>query len=140
MAYEKKKEYLEEGVTITFDDKHKGVFVERKLPYDPPKTNKFNPIRVVMNIGFFVIDKNTEKKKPKKGLVPKAKLRIRYKPSDMKTAKKRKKSLKLAWWDSSKGDWELIPCTKTHSPTPKWAGFGDSDTSGWDDPPIAWGT
>ena len=138
MANDKIIEFPEEGVTVKIPKVHKGVFVEKKPWYDPPRTKVFKPIRVVINIGFFVIDKNTKKKKNKKNLVPKAKLRIRYKQSDMNTAKKRKKPLKLAWWDGS--GWNPLPCVKTSSTFKKWAGFGDTDTSGWDDPPIAWGT
>ena len=131
-------EFPLEGVIVKIPKVHVGVYVEWKPPFDPPDTDDFKKIRVVINIGFFGIDKKTKQKKKKKGLAPPIKLRIRYKQSDIKTASNRKKPLRLAWWDGKK--WVDFQYKKTSSTSGIFAGFGDTDTSGWDDPPVAWGT
>ncbi|MGD2158168.1 MAG: hypothetical protein PVG14_12175 [Anaerolineales bacterium] len=135
MVYSKVKEYLEDGVKITFDDQHKGVFVERKDLYKPPNTRVFTLIREVVNIGFF---KKSRPNVYEKSITPAIKLRVKYKQADMNEAKSRGQPLKLAWWNGK--DWVIFTCKKSYSNSQNWSGHFDTEISDWGDPPIAWGT
>lgn len=135
---DKKFEFVDEGVIVTIPQQlsSKEIYVEKKalgnLINYPSRNPNFHPFRLVINIAFF------EKGNPNtylRNLNPKVKIRIRYNKSDKQKANKKPK--KLAWWDGN--DWVLLKSKNTSSPSKKWEGYGDLDTPGWDDPPIAWG-
>jgi hypothetical protein len=143
MAQERIIEFPQEGVIVKLDAAHANIYVDKKplvitpamrQPQILPNAN-FAFIDGVINIVFY------QKGGPQQGLVgiaPRIKLRIRYKRG-VKTAAAGKPK-KLAWWDDQLQQWNVMPSSNTSSMSKNWAGYGDTDTDGWPDPPIAWGT
>jgi len=136
-------DFVDKGVTVTIPRQLSGknIYVEKKAlgSLQDYQSNQpdFSPIKLVINIAFFVIDEISNQKKYIKNLDPKAKLRIRYDKSVKRDAGGRKK--KLAWWDKRTRSWVDLGSKNTSSRSKKWEGYGDVETPGWDDPPIAWG-
>jgi hypothetical protein len=135
--------FADEGVTITIPRQLSGmnIHVEKKeleSPAQYPSRPNFQRIKLVINIGFFVIDASTGQKRYINNLNPPAKLRIRYGQNVKERAGGKKK--KLARWDITTQSWVDLKSRNTSSPSGRWKGYGDVETPGWDDPPIAWGT
>jgi hypothetical protein len=134
-------EFPEQGVKVTIPKQrvYTNVYVEDKKlkpKEEYPSKPGFDRIKMVINIAFFVIDEETKKKKYVKDLNPKAVIRV-YFDEDVKN-KAQGKQKKLAWWDGS--DWVDLGSINTSTRSKKWEGYGEIETPGWDDPPIAWGT
>ena len=144
MAQEKKKEFTEEGATVTVpEQKDKKKVKIEKLPKDPldkmkPKKDGFKPGRVVFN--FQVVDEDD----PSKVLTtfdPPFELRARYTKADEKRAQKAGQPLELAFWNGSewitfteeKHEFKLEPDSKG------LGGYGVAKISNWGDPNVAWG-
>lgn len=146
MEEDKIVEFIKEGVIVTIPKQkvYKNVYVEKKdhketKDYPSKDEKKFKPLKVVINIAFFVLEEN--KKKYIMDLNPPAKLRIHYDKKVKEDAKGKKK--KLAWWDDDHKvkDWVDMGSENTSSKSRDWLGYGDVEIPGWpDDPPIAWGT
>jgi len=141
MAKVKIVDFPDQGVTVTIPIQrvYKNVYVEDKelKPKEEyPSKPGFNRIKMVINIAFFVIDEETKKKKYVKDLYPKATIRVYYDSYVKNKAQGKKK--KLAWWDGN--NWVDLGSRNTSSRSKKWEGYGEIETSGWPDPPVAWGT
>lgn len=141
MAYYKKKEYIEEGVSVLLQKGHKGFFVERKdlkpkAEY-PATPNVFDPYRLVINIALF---KKSDPDKYLSKFKPKIKLRVGYERDDLRHALLESGELKLAYWKEKTKKWVPIDFEDENDPTGNWAGYGVAEISELGDPPIAWGT
>jgi hypothetical protein len=144
MAQEKKKEFTEEGATVTVpEQKDKKKVKIEKLAKDSldkmkPKPGGFKPGRVVFN--FQVVDE-ADPAKVLSTFDPPFELRVRYTQGDLKRAQKANKPLELAFWNGS--DWITFTKEKHQfklepdSQGP--GGYGVAKISNWGDPNVAWG-
>ena len=104
-----------------------------------PKTGDFKPIRVVANI---VLEDEAKPGEYLTELGQSVEIQIRYRPSDMKEARKDNKPLALGFWDGQrwvrftpeKHNFELRPDSAIED-----SGYGVVSISRWGDPPTGWG-
>jgi hypothetical protein len=104
-----------------------------------PKTGDFKPIRVVANIA---LEDEANPGKYLTELGESVEIQVRYRPDDMKAARKDNKPLALGFWDGQrwirftreKHNFELRPDSAVED-----SGFGVIVINRWGDPPTSWG-
>ena len=139
----KKYPFLDGEVVVAVQDapgkKLRPVKLDTGVVDMDPKTGDFKPIRVVANI---VLEDEANPGEYLTELGQPVEIQVRYRPDDMRAARRDNKPLALGFWDgqgwvrftAEKHSFELRPDATTPD-----SGYGVVVITRWGDPPTGWG-